>query len=1372
MYYVRILSNYMYVDMWFYGSDHTCSGIHDREMQRSSLDGQRSAFDGNFEDDDDQLGPLQSSPGSVSRNYRQSSSHHRFLAAETGQKERVVSYGETTSPAFSSQSLSDDSEREDNALASQIAALTRHNQDLVKQLHDHEQERDRLRQQLETQRHDRGFRSPQSPSTLPSKLLDGRFLRETRTHEEEPVTQAGRLPSSGRQGAYDDFPRSGRTPGPGGMGDLLAEINALHRANHELEMRLQQTLEEKRRVESELARNRDVFKKVQEREQDLAKDIAILRNENSHHTGAVAKLSGERDRLQSTNAGLQQDLATVSEKLKKTEKCYKEVEQENLGLEADIGRIVHDKKQLSDELEKLQTAVEDALKTKENYRSTIKQLRDENTTLQTQLSKGSKERKVLPLKAEKPPRTLDEVMNLREEKKSLKDKLLLAQGEIESLEANLKAQVDEHSVEQLQKSFSVHLSDFHASLAAVSDDLESSRCDLVTLSVKQNLVMQEGFTQLAERCRKELASSQTDHTRVREALENSERSLVEMEEEIGALKEENARLLAQKASVTADVSVLRLDIATLQDQKRLLEVQVSQNDSLAEEKETKIQEMGVQQKKLQDHLATAERMWKSKFDRLDWEWQHRMAEADLTSGNLSEEVESLQAEKAKLEGQLSLLQLENKKLVAARSELESHASSLESRIDDLSRRLSENSLEISKAERSIARLLAEKACIVARLTTTQQAVEAQLIVSQRELVEERDTSSVANQELKSSLEAAQAERSEMTVQFSEISKRATKVDQLASQIAALSTENCQLRLEKELVNMKHETAVRHLQELSEKEQKLALEHEKVKMTLSTEIGLLKSKLKSVEDEKQLLEDELSADRDRKGASAFHVVSESKQVEQLKRQVVTLQANAKQQRGSSQEFREHMAQLSDLQARLVKLEVENKHLKDAIRSAKESADGATNLRKQVTELSRKTFFLESEKSNLTGKIQLLQNSLKASREERSAGEHVKKLQEANQTLQDRLRALEESHTRKMMAADLKVLETVKQSDTLRYRLGRIQEQVETLVQGPGGSKEETVRLDDMTKSLRSESEILQGVGTSLAACREGLQSLEGEQLRIEVVQSEIQQALSLQASEEVSGQFATLSRRAKTSPHVLPPVLKALPPAYLSSLQGRSARPGSPNQHSGGTSNLELREKLSHMHSVNLGLAESLKKHQELLQQQEAKVSSLHGRFSAFESTLEHVTKRSRNLREMASGGQEFDLKPDQLQTIAVLQKQIENLQDQVIDRDVALQDIEFQMRKDYEMHDWKFTQLKSSVFGLREQLSAKDDLLRTKDQYIQQAEKRVVDYEGQLLKARKEVERVLQERAVPGLPENVQMSDVIRVQGVCVCVCVCMRAHN
>ena len=93
------------------------------------------------------------------------------------------------------------------------------------------------------------------------------------------------------------------------------------------------------------------------------------------------------------------------------------------------------------------------------------------------------------------------------------------------------------------------------------------------------------------------------------------------------------------------------------------------------------------------------------------------------------------------------------------------------------------------------------------------------------------------------------------------------------------------------------------------------------------------------------------------------------------------------------------------------------------------------------------------------------------------------------------------------------------------------------------------------------------------------------------------------------------------------------------------------------------------------------------------------------------------------------------------------------------------MKKDYEMHDRNFASLKTQVLEFREQLSAKDNLIRTKDQYIQQTEERCLEYESQTCKAHKDLERALQEREQL-IPENLQrsglsnMSDVIRVQGM------------
>ena len=48
--------------------------------------------------------------------------------------------------------------------------------------------------------------------------------------------------------------------------------------------------EEKRRVETESTRQREALHKMQDREQDLSKDIETLRDENSHHSGTISRL--------------------------------------------------------------------------------------------------------------------------------------------------------------------------------------------------------------------------------------------------------------------------------------------------------------------------------------------------------------------------------------------------------------------------------------------------------------------------------------------------------------------------------------------------------------------------------------------------------------------------------------------------------------------------------------------------------------------------------------------------------------------------------------------------------------------------------------------------------------------------------------------------------------------------------------------------------------------------------------------------------------------------------------------------------------------------------------------------------------------------
>ena len=1279
------------------------------------LDGRRNSFD--EEDEEDQLAPLRSSPVT-----RRPQWPHRVVASETGQKERIVSYGETTSPAFSSQSQSDDSEREDNALSTQIAHLMIQNQQLLKVVQEREQERNRLYEQLQSQ--ERPSITLKPPPGLPSKLLDGRFLRENRSRDDWLSSRKGYSELS--SGASNTSLQHDEEM------ELVSRMQLLQRDNSDLADHLHKVSEEKKRVESDLAHKREAFAKIQKREQDLGKDIEILRDENSHHSGAISKLQEERNGLKSENKTLHAELAAVTDKLNKTEKCYREVEHENVILESDIDQLLKDQKQLFEEKVKLEAAVEDTLKTKENFRSSIKKLREENMSLLSQLNSVSRERRQVVVRKTPDSRQVSEVISLREERSQLRDKLISAQQEIDSLEAHLKAQqVDKKSANQIRSKVSAYLSRFHTSLATISDDLESAKCSVITLTSQQQGLVQESFTLLAHKCRETLAQAEKDKSQLAQALELSRTSLSQMEGDVEILKAENAKLLAQKGTIAADISTLRSEVATLCDQRRLLEVQLSQNNALSREKDQKVEELETQQRKLKDKLASTERNWKNQFVRLEQEWQGRLAEVNLLQENLSEEREELLREKAIMEEQLFQLQLENKQLEITRTELQAHVATLESRIDDLSSKLSENTTEISRAERSIAKLIAERACAVAQLATQQGALEAELLVSKESL----EGAVIAKKTLESSLSVAHAELKDHLVQITE---KTAKIDHFAAQLSFLNNENIHLKSEIRLVNERHQKTVGRLQVLAEKEQCLLLDNEKIKMTLTTEIGLLKSKLRSVEEEKRTLEQQLlEVSRDRQG-SAFQVIPESKQVEQLRKQLSVLQAESKRKGLSSQESSERKA--AEFKSRQALLEMENKRLKEAVRSAKD-VEATTSLRKQITEMSRKTFFLESDKKNLSEKVQSLQNTLKEAKDG-LVGELVQKLQQENIFLQERLRKLEEGHTKKRMATDLRMIEMVKENDKLRQK---IKSGVET-------QKSEGLALQE---SLKADCDVLHGLETSLAVSKEEVLHVEAGQQRVLELQSEIQQVLSVQATQEVIVKQATLSRSASAAAQlpVLPPVLKALSPEYLSSLQGSSSRPRSPSL----SSILEIREKLSQLNTINVGLAESLKSHGRLLLEREGEVKAIHEHFDA---RLDHAAKRNQELQEMVSTTPDLELRPDQLQSIAVLQKQIETLQDQVIDRDVALQDIELQMRTDYETHDRRYASLKSQVLDLREQLSANDDLLRAKDQYIEQKEERVLDLERQLLKVSKDLER--EKLMTQGLPENMSgmnVSDVLRAQG-------------
>ncbi len=329
------------------------------------------------------------------------------------------------------------------------------------------------------------------------------------------------------------------------------------------------------------------------------------------------------------------------------------------------------------------------------------------------------------------------------------------------------------------------------------------------------------------------------------------------------------------------------------------------------------------------------------------------------------------------------------------------------------------------------------------------------------------------------------------------------------------------------------------------------------------------------------------------------------------------------------------------------------------------EAVANLRKRVTEMTRKTFFLESDKKNLTDKVKSLTTSLKSSREAKDhvTSERVQMLQDENKILRDRVIKLEGNLTRKLMAADSKIVETVKENDQLRSKLQSIHTAL--------ASKEvQRSEVEVFLSVLKSESEVLQDLKTSLTASTGELDKLELGQQRIEDLQQEIQ--ISLSASEELSGMTeSSITTTTTTSPtggggggasRNFPAVFKSLPAGYISNLQGEGEekdserlRHGSRSQsftlpHSSPTMTAEIQRKMSEMTSVTLEFGESFQRHKTSLKRKDEEVGSLHDRLVAMEARFKEEAERSKSVKDTILGLKGLDLRGEQLQVRESLSK--------------------------------------------------------------------------------------------------------------------------
>ena len=128
-----------------------------------------------------------------------------------------------------------------------------------------------------------------------------------------------------------------------------------------------------------------------------------------------------------------------------------------------------------------------------------------------------------------------------------------------------------------------------------------------------------------------------------------------------------------------------------------------------------------------------------------------------------------------------------------------------------------------------------------------------------------------------------------------------------------------------------------------------------------------------------------------------------------------------------------------------------------------------------------------------------------------------------------------------------------------------------------------------------------------------------------------------------------------------------------------------------TAVFDAKEKFQQLFQATDDMAATVTDTLELVSRQEEEVAMIGNQLEEQEQKLTEAADVNKSLQHQFNSIEEQDLLPDQLQTIGMLQKHIESLEDQVIDRDAALQEIESQMKQDYEQHDQLISKLNFQV---------------------------------------------------------------------------------
>lgn len=663
-----------------------------------------------------------------------------------------------------------------------------------------------------------------------------------------------------------------------------------------------------------------------------------------------------------------------------------------------------------EELETKNAGLERQLKSQQNeieeeYVAELERLQLENKTLQEVLAENAQSAGVTKVLEEKLSRIegenealqgkTAELAKLRAEMNVLaqeNDELAATAEKIKTLENDLRvARLEKDSVSADADEQSIKLQKQVDELSDLNDKFEK---DLMVQSEKQK--------ELSDK----LVAAEAENKSLQAALDGSEKEIsekkgflaslqdqitslttekTELSDDLDALKESNAELMAAQGSMNllrADNQDYQAQVAALEDAKSRLQASIDENKALNAR-------LSGDKDALETLIAEKEHKNEALVAELQEKLQANVADAAEKEAAQTQAIASLEKENTKLLAELEEAQLAGQEVIDLKEKL----AGLNDSNQSLRTEHEDQSAEIAALQKDFKVLKAQNEDLAARLAQAQTAQEkaeeqlASLRVERDDLMKKVAVIEVEREELSADVVSLQKERDEMNDNIASLSEERDELNDKVS-----SVEEKREALEKQLASLSQKTSG-HEQVMA------ALRAEKEDLTasisaLSSERDDLQDKLAKVEEKRDAFQVQVSALTDKGAALEDQVASLSSKSEADDKALATFKVERADMQADIAVLKK---QRDAIQSDIAAIKLERDALQETVQLSKAEK---SELKEQLAEAKAAQSTLELAIADLKSQNDTLEDQLQVARNDQSSDD------EMVQSLQNKLAGLQE------------------------------------------------------------------------------------------------------------------------------------------------------------------------------------------------------------------------------------------------------------------------------------------------------------------------------------------------------------------------------